>query len=60
MGDDERQQEWADGNGEIREALRTIHRAMLDKGLLTGSQDDYWYSMWDAIVSEIAPELAEE
>lgn len=57
---DERPQEWMDGNGETRDALRLIHTAMKGRGLFDGPQDDYWYHVWDSIVAEIAPELQDE
>jgi hypothetical protein len=54
---DERHQEWMDGNNETREALRHIHGEMKDRGLLTGSMKHYWYSIFDALVYELAPEM---
>jgi len=45
---------------ETREALLTIHDAMMDEGLFSGVNEQYWYSIWDALVARLCPSIAEE
>jgi predicted nucleic acid-binding protein len=47
-------------NYDVREALQVVHAALDDKGLLTGMQSRYWYSVWDYLVLELAPEMNDE
>ena len=44
-----------------REVLEQLHKMMYERGMFCGgSQGTYWYSIWDDLVSKLAPEMAEE
>ena len=43
------------------DVMRALHGLMQDKGLFVrGPQEDYWYSVFDGLVAELAPELAND
>ena len=43
-----------------QDTLRRLHDDMAARGLFTGGMERYWYSIWDALVYELAPEMADE
>ena len=42
------------------EILRALHGLMKDEGLFSRGMESYWYSIWDALVYELAPEMMDE
>jgi hypothetical protein len=45
---------------ELRSTLETLHASMSDAGLFSGVMEAYWYRIWDYLVAELLPEMAEE
>ena len=43
------------------DVMRALHGLIQDKGLFARCpQEDYWYSVFDGLVAELAPELAND
>lgn len=46
----------ADSNADV---LRALYGIMSDEGLFSGVNDDYWFNIYDGLVSALAPEMNE-